>query len=160
MGMQQSFTSWNNWDLNNYSQMTGLSQPQLQQLQTAFNQQAAATGGRININQFKNIYSSINGLSWNLNADAENAFRMFDTDGNGVLTLDEFLMGYLMLQRGVNPAQRWTYAANNYPLSRPGYLSQQEAQMLLGNMQQFYNFPLQESYFETAWSQVGGASGG
>jgi hypothetical protein len=69
-------------------------------------------------------------------------------------------MGYLMLQRGVNPIQRWSYALNNYPLSRPGYLSQQEAQMLLNNMQRFYNFPLQESYFSTAWSQLGGGVGG
>jgi hypothetical protein len=28
--------------------------------------------------------------------------------------------------------------------------------MLLNNMQRFYNFPLQESYFSTAWSQLGG----
>jgi hypothetical protein len=68
-------------------------------------------------------------------------------------------MAYLMSQRGVNPVQRWSYALNSYPLSRPGYLSQQEAQMLLNNMQRFYNFPLQESYFSTAWSQLGGIGG-
>ena len=160
MGNQQAFIPYNSWNLNGYSQMTGLSPLQLQQLQTAFAQQSAATGGRLTIDQFRNLYASIGGLSWNLNADAERAFLMFDTDRNGVLTFDEFLMGYLMLQRGVNPVQRWTYALNSYPLSRPGYLSQQEAQLLLNNMQQFYNFPLQESYFTTAWSQLGGGVGG
>ena len=32
--------------------------------------------------------------------------------------------------------------------------------MLLGNMQRFYNFPYQDSYFNTAWSQIGGVEGG
>ena len=150
MGNQQVVSPYNNWDLNGYSQITGLSPAQLQQLQAAFNQQAAATGGRLTINQFKNLYASIAGLSWNFDANAERAFLQFDTDGNGVLTFDEFLMGYLLLQRGVNPVQRWSYALNSYPTSRPGYLSQQEAQLLLNNMQRFYNFPLQESYFSTA----------
>ena len=160
MGNQQVITPYNNWDLNAYAQMSGLSPAQIQQLQLAFNQQAAATGGRLTIAQFKNIYASIAGASWNFNADAERAFLMFDTDGNGVLTFDEFLMGYLMLQRGVSPVQRWSYAINSYPVSRPGYLSQQEALLLMNNMQRFYNFPMQESYFSTAWSQIGGAQGG
>lgn len=160
MGNQQAVSSYNSWDLNAYSQMSGLSPIQMQQLQQAFNQQAAATGGRLTINQFKSLYASIAGLSWNFDNNAERAFLMFDTDGNGVLTFDEFLMGYLMLQRGVNPVQRWSYALNSYPVSRPGYLSQQEAQLLLNNMQRFYNFPMQETYFSTAWSQLGGGVGG
>jgi Ca2+-binding EF-hand superfamily protein len=159
MGNRQVISPYNSWDLNAYSQMTGLSPLQIQQLEFAFNQQAAPTGGRMTINEFKNIYASIAGLSWNFNADAERVFLMFDTDGNGVLTFNEFLMAYLMLQRGVNPVQRWSYVLNSYPLSRPGYLSQQEAQLLLNNMQRFYNFPLQQSYFTTAWSQLGGYGG-
>jgi Ca2+-binding EF-hand superfamily protein len=155
MFTQLAVSPWNNWNLNNYSQMTGLSQFQLQQLQSAFNQQAASTGGRLPINQFQNIYSGINGLSWNFDNEAQRAFPLFGNNSNN-LTLDEFLMGNLMLQRGVNPVQRWSYAVNSYPLSRPGYLSQQEAQLLLNNMQSFYNFPMQESYFTTAWSQFGG----
>jgi len=160
MGNQQAFTPYNTWNLNSYSQMTGLSPMQLEQLQLAFNQQAASTGGRMTINEFRNIYASIAGLSWNFDADAERLFLMFDTDGNGALTFDEFLMAYLMLQRGVSPVQRWSYVLNSYPLSRPGYLSQQEAQLLLSNMQRFYNFPLQETYFSTAWSQLGSGANG
>jgi Ca2+-binding EF-hand superfamily protein len=160
MWSQYGTLPWNNWDLNAYSQMTGLSPLQIQQLEVAFLRESAATGGRMTINQFKVIYASIAGLSWNFNAQAEAAFLMFDRDGNGVLTFDEFLLGYLMLQRGVNPIQRWSYALNYYPVSRPGYLSAQEAQLVLGNMQRFYNFPLQETYFNTAWSQLGGGAGG
>jgi Ca2+-binding EF-hand superfamily protein len=160
MWNQYGIASYNTWDLNAYSQMTGLSPAQIQQLQMVFNQQSASTGGRMTINEFRNIYASIAGLSWNFNADAERAFLTFDRDGNGVLTFDEFLMGYLMLQRGVSPVQRWSYVLNYYPVSRPGYLSQQEAQMLLGNMQRFYNFPQQEMYFTQAWSTVGGNTSG
>jgi Ca2+-binding EF-hand superfamily protein len=112
------------------------------------------------INEFKAVYASIAGLSWNFNADAERVFLMFDTDGNGVLTFNEFLMAYLMLQRSVNPVQRWSYVVNSYPVSQQGYLSAQEAQYLLNNMQRFYNFPMQETYFNTAWSQVGGGVNG
>jgi Ca2+-binding EF-hand superfamily protein len=160
MGNQLAISPYNTWNLNAYSQMTGLSPIQIQQLEMLFNQQAAATGGRMTINQFKNIYASIAGLTWNFDANAERMFLMFDTDGNGVLTFNEFLMAYLMLQRGVSPIQRWSYIVNSYPLSRPGYLSQQEAQLLLNNMQRFYNFPLQETYFTTAWSQFGGGING
>jgi Ca2+-binding EF-hand superfamily protein len=160
MGNQQAVSSWNTWDMNGYSQMTGLSPAQIQQLEMVFNQQAASTGGRLTIGQFKNIYANIAGLSWNFNNDAERIFLMFDTDGNGVLTFNEFLMAYLMLQRGVNPVQRWSYALNSYPVSRPGYLSAQEAQLLFNNMQGFYNFPAQNTYFNTAWSQLGGGASG
>ena len=160
MGNRQPVAAYNTWDLNAYSQMTGLSPAQIQQLYVAFEQQSASTGGRMTLLEFKNIYASIAGLSWNFNADAERAFLMFDTDGNGVLTFNEFLMGYLMLQRGISPVQRWTYATNYYPVSQPGYLSAVEAQYLLGNMQRFYNFPIQETYFNTAWSQLGGGVNG
>jgi Ca2+-binding EF-hand superfamily protein len=160
MGNRQAVLPYNRWDLNAYSQMTGLSPAQIQQLEYAFNQQTGTTGGRMTLSQFINVYASIAGLSWNMDANAERIFLMFDRDGNGVLTFDEFLMAYLMLQRGVNPVQRWSYAINSYPVSRPGYLSQQEAQFLLGNMQGFYNFPLQETYFTTAWSSLGGGVNG
>jgi Ca2+-binding EF-hand superfamily protein len=163
MGNRQNAPAWNaynTWDLNAYSQMTGLSPLQIQQLQTAFNQQTASTGGRMTINEFRNIYAGIAGLSWNLDADAERVFLMFDADGNGVLTFNEFLMAYLMLQKSVTPVQRWTYLVNSYPVSQPGYLSAAEAQLLLSNMQRFYNFPMQETYFNTAWSQVGGGVNG
>ena len=155
MGNQQAFSAYNTWDLNAYSQMTGLAPAQIQQLQMAFNQQAAATGGRLTLPQFKALYASLSGLSWNFDANAEQLFAMFDRDGNGLLTFDEFLMGYLMLQRGVSPIQRWSYAVSSYPVSRPGYLTGAEAQLLFNNMQRFYNFPMQESYFNTAWSQLG-----
>jgi Ca2+-binding EF-hand superfamily protein len=160
MGNRVSVSPYNTWDLNAYSQMTGLSPLQIQELELAFNQQTGSTGGRMTYNQFRNVYASIAGLSWNFDANAERIFLMFDRDGNGVLTFNEFLMAYLMLQRGVNPVQRWSYAVNNYALSQPGYLSQQEAQLLLGNMQQFYSFPLQETYFTNAWSQLGGGVNG
>ena len=154
MFVQPGFTSYNNWDLNNYSQFTGMAPVQLQQLQSAFNQQAAATGGRLSIDQFRNLYSGVNGLSWNFDNNAERALLQLGNNNNGGLTFDEFLAGNLLVQQNIAPVQRWSYVLNSYPVSRPGYLSQQEAQLLLGNMQQFYNFPLQESYFNTAWSQV------
>ncbi|CAF0898587.1 unnamed protein product [Adineta steineri] len=161
MGNQQAnVAAYNTWDLNAYSQMTGLSPAQIQQLEIAFNQRTAATGGRMTINEFKTVYASIAGLTWNFNADAERIFLMFDTDGNGVLTFNEFLMAYLMLQRGANPVQRWEYLVNYYPVSRPGYLSAVEAEMLYNNMQRFYGFPAQQTYYTTAWSQLGGATSG
>ena len=155
MGNRPTVAAWNTWDINTFSRITGLSPAQIQELQVVFNQQAGANGGRMTISQFKNLYASIAGLSWNFDADAERLFLFFDTDGNGVLTFDEFLMAYLMLQRGTDPTQRWSYAINSFPVSRPGYLSAPEAQLLLNNMQRFYNFPVQETYFNTAWSQLG-----
>lgn len=160
MGNKQGFQSWNSWDLNAYSQMTGLSPAQIQQLHYAFNQQTALTGGRMTLDQFRNVYTSIVGLPWNFNADAERIFLMFDTDGNGILTFDEFLMAYLLLQRNVNPVQRWSYLLNNYSFTQPGFISAPEAQLLLNDMQRVYGFPMHNSYFNTAWSQLGGGANG
>ncbi|UJR33282.1 hypothetical protein I4U23_020735 [Adineta vaga] len=156
MGNQQGVSAYNTWDINAYSQLTGLSPDQIQQLYTTFQQQAAVTGGRMTINQFKSVYASVVGVTWNFDTEAERIFLMFDTNNTGTLSFEEFLLAYFLLQRSINPAQRWSYAVNSYSLNQPGYLSAQEAQLVLNNMQQFYNFPAQESYFNTAWSQLGG----
>ncbi|CAF3484400.1 unnamed protein product [Rotaria socialis] len=108
------------------------------------------------INEFKNIYVSIAGLTWNFNAHEECMFIIFDTDINGILTFHEFLMGCLLLQRNVSLVQRWFYVLNIYSMSQPGHISAQEAQLLLNSMQRFCNFPVQDTYFVTAWSQLGG----
>ena len=63
----------------------------------------------------------------------------------GVLTFDEFMMAYILLQRGGdNPSNRWQYAMNVMPagaLSRPGLLNSAEALSLLQHMNRFYQFP-------------------
>ncbi|CAF1668665.1 unnamed protein product [Rotaria magnacalcarata] len=107
------------------------------------------------INEFKNIYASIAGLTWNFNAHEECIFLIFDTNSNGILKFDEFLMYYRLLQSNVSPVQRWSYVLNNYSMSQPRHISAQEAQLLLNNMQRFCNFPVQDTYFATAWSQLG-----
>ncbi|CAF1032315.1 unnamed protein product [Didymodactylos carnosus] len=156
MGNRYSSRPLNGWDLNSYSQMTGLSPAAIQQLEVAFQQQAGATG-RLTINQFKNIYAAIESpvASFNWDTNAERAFLMFDQDGNGVLTFEEFLMGYLLLQRNINPLQRWQYVINYMPVQQQGYLNAQEAQLLLANMQRFYNLPGDWSqYYPMVWQQV------
>ena len=63
----------------------------------------------------------------------------------GVLTFDEFMMAYILLQRGgENPSNRWQYAMNVMPtgaFSRPGLLNSAEALSLLQYMNRFYQFP-------------------
>lgn len=63
----------------------------------------------------------------------------------GVLTFNEFILAYILLQRGGDaPATRWQYAINIMPvgvLSRPGLLNSAEALKLLQYMNQFYQIP-------------------
>lgn len=155
MGNQPTISSWNTWDINTYSRLTGLAPAQIHELYAIFNQQAGSNGGRMTISGFKNLYARIAGPTLNFDADAERLFLGFDTDGNGVLTFDEFLMAFLMLQKKTDPVQRWSYLLNSVPVSRPGYLSAAEARLLLNSMQRVYNFPVEDRYFTTAWSQLG-----
>lgn len=70
---------------------------------------------------------------------------MFDIDHNGVLTFDEFMMAYILLQRGDdNPSNRWQSAMSAMPagvFSRPGQLNAAEALQVLQRMNQFYQIP-------------------
>ncbi|CAF1562878.1 unnamed protein product, partial [Didymodactylos carnosus] len=109
------------------------------------------------INEFKRIYGNVNPMAqpFNWDAEAERIFMMFDTDRNGVLTFEEFVMAYVLLQRGVDPVTRWQYVMNAMPLSRPGFLSQQEAQILLGHMQNFYQLPIDvNTYYNMLWNSL------
>ncbi len=79
----------------------------------------------------------------------------------GVLTFDEFMMAYILLQRGGdNLSNRWQNVINTMPpgmVSRPGFLNYAEALQLLQYMNQFYQIP----NFDPAvnnnliWSQLG-----
>lgn len=66
-------------------------------------------------------------------------------DQIGVLTFDEFMMVYILLQRGVNvPTNRWQQAINSMPpgvISRPGLLNSAEGYRLLQYVGQFYQIP-------------------
>lgn len=58
---------------------------------------------RMTINAFKLSYTQINPNAnpFQLDADAERVFMIFDADRNGVLTFDEFLGAYIQMQRGL-----------------------------------------------------------
>lgn len=62
------------------------------------------------------------------------------------MTFDEFVMAYILLQRGgePNPVARWQNLINAAPnnlISRPGYVNAGEAARLLQLMNSFYNIP-------------------
>ncbi|CAF1361492.1 unnamed protein product [Rotaria sordida] len=128
------------------SQQTQLPPHILQQLYEAF-MERAGRDGRMTISDFKRAYTEINPNAniYNLDEDAERIFIMFDMDRNGVLTFNEFMLAYILLQRGGDvPALRWQYAMNSMPisvLSRPGLLNAAEALLLLQYMNQFYQIP-------------------
>ncbi|CAF1368373.1 unnamed protein product [Rotaria sordida] len=134
------------YDTSILSQQTQLPPHILQQLYEAF-MERAGRDGRMTISDFKRAYTEINPNAniYNLDEDAERIFIMFDMDRNGVLTFNEFMLAYILLQRGGDvPALRWQYAMNSMPisvLSRPGLLNAAEALLLLQYMNQFYQIP-------------------
>ena len=79
----------------------------------------------------------------------------------GVLTFDEFMMAYILLQRGGDDlSNRWQYVINSMPagiVSRPGYLNAAEALQLLQYMNQFYQIPNFDpaANHNVLWTQLG-----
>jgi hypothetical protein len=78
----------------------------------------------------------------------------------GVLTFDEFMLAYVLLQRGVStPENRWEYVINTMPvgfISRPGLINSAEALQLLQYLNQFYQIPNFDPVMQhnVIWSQV------
>ncbi|CAF3009573.1 unnamed protein product [Rotaria sp. Silwood2] len=134
------------YDINVLSQQTQIPPHVLQQIYEAF-MERAGNNGRMTVSDFKKTYIEINPNAnyFTLDSDAERIFMLFDTDRNGVLTFNEFLMAYILLQRGGDSAtSRWQYAMNSMPItafSRPGLLNSAEALLLLQYMNQFYQLP-------------------
>ncbi|CAF3348095.1 unnamed protein product [Rotaria socialis] len=91
-----------NKELQLYSQQTQLQPYVIQQLYEAFIDRTGKKG-RMTINEFKLAYTQINPYAniYNIDMDAERVFLMFDNDRNGVLTFDEFVVAFVMMQRGL-----------------------------------------------------------
>lgn len=79
----------------------------------------------------------------------------------GVLTFDEFMMVYILLQKGGEaPVNRWQNALNVVPtsvVSRPGQLNSGEALVLLQRMNQVYQIPDFDPAMQhnQLWNQLG-----
>lgn len=87
-----------------YSQQTQLQPVVIQQIYEAF-MDRAGSGGKMTLYEFKSAYSQINPNAmanpYTMDADAERVFLQFDLDRNGVLTFDEFLPAFALMQRGL-----------------------------------------------------------
>ncbi|CAF3403181.1 unnamed protein product [Rotaria socialis] len=162
MGIQHSKSrTLTDSDIRLISQQTQLEPHIIQQLYEAF-MERAGNDGRMTISDFKKTYTEIdpNANFFTLDNDAERFFMMFDRDRNGVLTFDEFMMAYILLQRGSDvPANRWYNAINTMPvgvISRPSLLNSEEALRLLQYMHQFYQIPNFDPVMEhnLLWGQL------
>ncbi|CAF0973293.1 unnamed protein product [Rotaria sp. Silwood1] len=133
-------------DIQALSAQTQIPPHILQQIYQAF-MERAGSDGRMVVTDFKKAYTEINPNAnfFTLDSDAERVFVMFDWNHDGVLTFNEFLMAYILLQRGDDvPANRWQNVMNTMPtsvLSRPGLLNYTEAFQLLQYMNKFYQVP-------------------
>ncbi|CAF0827088.1 unnamed protein product [Adineta ricciae] len=149
------------YDIRLFSQQSQLPPHIIQQLYEAFIERAGKDG-RMTVSDFKKSYLEINpnASPYNLDSEAERVFIMFDRDRNGVLTFDEFMMAYVLLQRGVDtPVNRWQYVISAMPtgvLSRPGFVNSGEALQLLQQLNQFYQIPNFEpvAQHNIVWTQL------
>ncbi|CAF0937023.1 unnamed protein product [Rotaria sordida] len=89
-------------EVQGYSQMTRLQPYVIQQIYEAFMDRVGKSG-RMKINDFKLVYLETNPYAnaYNLDMDAERVFLMYDTDRNGVLTFNEFIIAFVHMQTGL-----------------------------------------------------------
>jgi Ca2+-binding EF-hand superfamily protein len=89
--------------------------------------------GLLNRDEFSKLYPKLrNEPVNNLDEISNMVFRAFDTDNNGSLTFEEFLIGYAITSRG-DQRSKLQYAFELYDADNNGWLSQAELkEVLLG----------------------------
>jgi len=155
MGKLYLKNTFTQWDLDRFSNVTGIPRANVERLYQEF----ITTTGKDNLmdkKEFRRLYKTLytsgqTGTSvpaviseHDLEKISDRVFKAFDADGSGKLTFEEFVNAYLLLnqQQGtstVAPRERLTYVLdNNNPT--PGYVTREQGEQVFNRLNRFYNW--------------------
>ncbi|CAF0738002.1 unnamed protein product [Adineta steineri] len=155
MGARQSRSGYDQWDLNELEQVSGLPAQQIQQLQQEFFQ-AAGRDGVLDRNEFANVYARFSGGQNVSQQQIARVFQTFDRDQSGSLSFDEFLSAAVMMNRNVPRQNRLDYVIrqNNHHGRQQGdgRISAQYGHQVFRRLNDYYGLPPGAEH--QCWKQV------
>jgi len=162
MGKTHSKETLTQWDLDRFSNVTGIPRATVETLYQEF---ITTTGkdNRMDKKEFRRLYKALytsgqTGTSvpaviseHDLEKISDRVFKAFDNDGSGKLTFEEFVNAYLLINQNqagstgaatttaITPRDRLTYVLDhNNPT--PGYVTRDQGEQVFNRLNRFYNW--------------------
>ncbi|CAF0981000.1 unnamed protein product [Didymodactylos carnosus] len=181
MGKTHSKETFTQWDLDRFSNVTGVPKATVEKLYQEFSV-ASGKDNRMDKKEFRRLYkelmasrtavtttSGVTGTSSTVtvisdhDADkiADRVFKTFDSDGSGKLTFEEFVNAFVMLNERGSVTDRFNYILDhNNPT--PGYITREQGEQVYNRLHRFYNTddtkPLNTTWEQT-WSKIDDGTG-
>jgi Ca2+-binding EF-hand superfamily protein len=119
-------------DIKFLSQQTGLDKATIKNIFDKF--MANNPDGRLDRAEFVRLYDELRSESKEaLDEISDFVFRVFDTDRNGTINFNEFMVAYALTSRG-DPVKKLEYAFSLYDTDGNGYLDRNELRTVLTAM--------------------------
>jgi len=155
MGKSNSKQTFTQWDLDRFSNVTGIPRATVERLHQEF---LATTGkdNRMDKKEFRRLYkemylsgqtgSSVPAVisEHDLDKISDRVFKAFDADGSGKLTFEEFVNAYLLINHNkantaIQSRDRLNYLMDhNNPT--PGYVTREHGEQVFNRLNRFYNW--------------------
>jgi len=157
MGKSHSKDTFTQWDLDRFSNVTGIPRATVERLYQEFVTQTGKDN-RMDKKEFRRLYKELytSGQTGtavpavisehDLEKISDRVFKAFDADGSGKLTFEEFVNAYLLINQNqvattatVTPRDRLTYVLDhNNPT--PGYVTREQGEQVFNRLNRFYNW--------------------
>jgi Ca2+-binding EF-hand superfamily protein len=157
MGKTHSKETFTQWDLDRFSNVTGIPRATVEKL----HQEYVVTAGKdskMDKKEFRRLYKELyasgqTGSSLpavitehDLEKMSDRVFKTFDADGSGKLTFEEFVNAYLLCSQyhmktksTTLPRDRFNYIMDhNNPT--PGYITREHGEQVFNRLNKFYNW--------------------
>jgi hypothetical protein len=153
MGKNHSKNNFSQWDLDRFSNVTGIPRDTVNRLYQEF---IASTGkdNQMDKKEFRRLYKEFylveqpdatgpTALSdHELNKIADRVFKAFDRNGTGKLTFEEFVNAYLLLNRSSSNTTVTARDRLNYILDQnnptPGFISRESGEQIFNDLSRYY----------------------
>jgi hypothetical protein len=177
MGKSHSKDTFTQWDLDRFSNVTGIPRTTVERLYQEFVTQTGKDN-RMDKKEFRRLYKELytSGQTGtavpavisehDLDKISDRVFKAFDADGSGKLTFEEFVNAYLLINQNqatgtttttsVTPRDRLTYVLDhNNPT--PGYVTREQGEQVFNRLNRFYNWEDTTKTTSTITTPVGAA---
>jgi len=179
MGKSHSKDIFTQWDLDRFSNVTGIPRATVEKLYQEF---VVSTGksNQMDKKEFRRLYKELylNAQTGptapvvitdhDLDKISDRVFKAFDAEGSGKLTFEEFVNAYLLLSRNkpntaITARDRLSYVLDhNNPT--PGYISREQGEQVFNRLNRYYTSdttatkPVTTTW-EQHWSKLDDGSG-
>ncbi|CAF0749888.1 unnamed protein product [Adineta steineri] len=172
MGKSHSKETFTQWDLDRFSNVTGIPRTTVEKLYQEF---IATTGkdNRMDKKEFRRLYKELytSGRTGttvpavisehDLEKISDRVFKAFDGDNSGKLTFEEFVNAYLLINQKdsatsttFTPRDRLTYVLD-HTNPTPGYVTREQGEQVFNRLNKFYDWEDTTKTTSTTTTPVG-----